>query len=262
MTNTKPAWADMDTQLAALSAPIDPKSVRKRKGAWCRHGNDTSCPKCLSYIDGLYVREALDAIFGPHRWGHVIKRLERAENASQRHIDYLAVVELYVVFADGTRVTHEDVGYGNEMVSEDRFNGGARPTVELAIKEAVTDGIKRCAINLGNVMGRSLYDKHNPIHRGEQDSHGVVPPDPYRDAGDRLLSAGKSGFIKRADIAAFFHEVSGGEHPLSNLGDRHPTTSDYRQGVLLLSPEELVKLGSWLDKQTSNLANRALDYTE
>jgi hypothetical protein len=47
-----------------------------------------------------------------------------------------------------------DYGYGD---GTDKTNPGKAH--ELAIKEAVTDGLKRCAKNLGPVMGLALYDK-------------------------------------------------------------------------------------------------------
>jgi recombination DNA repair RAD52 pathway protein len=54
----------------------------------------------------------------------------------------------------GVKTEFIDYGYGD---GSDKFKIGKAH--ELAVKEAVTDGIKRCAKNLGMSMGLALYDK-------------------------------------------------------------------------------------------------------
>ena len=42
---------------------------------------------------------------------------------------------------------------------------------DKAVKESVTDAMKRCFRTFGNQFGNSLYDKENPIHKGKKDDH-------------------------------------------------------------------------------------------
>lgn len=108
----------------------------------------------LSYLEGWYVIDRLNKIFGQGNWSyaHQYERLFEQENDDKWETAYLAKVYLNV-FIGNRHIALEDVGYGD---GKDRNRGKAH---ESAVKEAVTDGIKRCAKSLGMSMGLALYDK-------------------------------------------------------------------------------------------------------
>jgi len=122
----------------------------------------------LSYLEGWHVIDRLNQVFGNLKWSYDIEELKlvnEGKNAKGAFTaSYIARVRLTVPnFKDtpkeeamyyGSGTTYEDVGFGNGM---DRYDAG-KPH-ELATKEAVTDGLKRCAKNLGMSMGLALYDK-------------------------------------------------------------------------------------------------------
>lgn len=158
----------IEQQMNELSEGLPTAAVKKREGPG---------GKTLSYVDGVWVIEELNRIFGFDAWSDETVSLERAylERVTKKRRDgstyeasvtyYEARVRLKVRFADGTQVVREDTGSGN----------GEGPTAgeacEKASKEAVTDALKRCARKLGNRFGLSLYDRANPLHQGGEDSH-------------------------------------------------------------------------------------------
>jgi len=116
----------------------------------------------LSYLPGWYVIDRLNAIFGADGWSYDTTELRcvhsgeiTTRSGTTNSASYTATVALYVQFPgteSAKRIT--DVGFGN---GTDKGDPG-KPH-ELATKEAVTDGIKRCAKSLGNSLGLALYDK-------------------------------------------------------------------------------------------------------
>lgn len=255
-------WSSLESQIQALEAPIPATAVKKRAGSRCTHDKKQTppgCRTCLSYVDGTYTREVLDRIFGPHRWTHQVLELRQTPSPRQEQMDFVAVVRLEVTFADGTVVPHEDVGYGNEVVGKGRM-----PTSELAVKEAITDGIKRCSINLGNVFGRGLYDKENPVHLGGEDTHGVQPPDPKVELAGRLWAAMGNNFIRHEEFIAFCRTLvspDGTYHPIGDL-QRPLVKRDVWSGIQLLNPEDVKKTAEWVDSKTKSLAAKAPNFEE
>jgi hypothetical protein len=125
---------------------------------------------------------------------------------------YEAHVRLKVRFADGTSIVREDTGSGN---GDGNSTGEA---CEKASKEAVTDALKRCARKFGNRFGLSLYDKHNPLHNGGEDTHGEVEPEPERlvpahvkplsDIREHFAKLGEKGVIAFADTIGKFVTIT------------------------------------------------------
>lgn len=109
------------------SIPADAVSDRKGPGG-----------KTLSYLEGHYVIRRLNEIFGLG-WSYTTTIL--GCQGEGRNVQVMAMVRLTV--GDSVR---QDVGFGNG-------------DMELAHKEAVTDGLKRCARTLGESLGNALYDK-------------------------------------------------------------------------------------------------------
>lgn len=107
----------------------------------------------LSYLEGWYVINRLNEILGQGNWATLIDAPIAVANTEQdgRYVAAYMVKVRLEVKSLGT--LFEDFGYGD---GKDPHPGKAH---ESAIKEAVTDGIKRCAKNLGMSMGLALYDK-------------------------------------------------------------------------------------------------------
>jgi DNA recombination protein Rad52 len=117
----------------------------------------------LSYLHGHYVINRLNTIFGSLGWASDIKHIEKlfegrvaGSRGETNYVSYRATIRI-VVEHGGIRTEHTDIGFGD---GQDSNNPGKAH--ELALKEAVTDGIKRCAKNLGMSMGLALYDKDQP----------------------------------------------------------------------------------------------------
>lgn len=249
-------------QVSKCNAPLPGHALRKRKSPSCSHNNNTSCNSCLSYVDGLYVKLTLNDIFGPHRWDYEIVALERAASPAPTQCDYIAKVKLTVTWADGTKTSKEDVGYGNTVVKD-----ANRLTVELAVKEAVTDGLKRAAVSLGTAFGAGLYDKFNPIHHGGVDWHGVAQDAPHEvvqdfntsaavgaddgppDVAGMLLTCLRNKSITAEDVRTFFSGFD--QNPLSSRTERMGT-SLVEKGVASLTSSQASLVVDWLE----GLANR------
>lgn len=115
----------------------------------------------LSYLEGWYVIDRLNKVFGQGNWQYETVKIEKtaerevfnAAGKSGRGVAFLATVQL-TVDIDEQVVQFTDVGAGTGI---DYGNGLTAD--ESAAKEAVTDALKRCAKNLGMSMGLALYDK-------------------------------------------------------------------------------------------------------
>lgn len=115
--------------------------------------------KDLSYLETWYVIDRLNQVLGQGNWAyssevtHVHTGKVTFQSGETNSVHYIARVRL-VVTVDGQSTEFTDVGYGD---GTDKNNPGKAH--ELAVKEAVSDGLKRCAKNLGRSMGLALYDK-------------------------------------------------------------------------------------------------------
>lgn len=111
----------------------------------------------LSYLEGWYVIDRLNKIFGPLNWAKEVLDVRQVVNTTSKgeFPAYLVKVRLSILLTDakGTQsvVVKEAYGYGADKSSQNAH--------ELAIKEAVTDGLKVAAKDLGMSMGLALYDK-------------------------------------------------------------------------------------------------------
>jgi len=138
-----------DDQIQALAAALDPKRVKQREGA---------ARKRLSYIETWDAKRAANEIFGYGNWGYEIAELvdlgiekHTSSNGREGHrVAYRCRLRLLV---DDCHPV-EDVGYG-----EDVSYTSVLQSHELAIKEAVSDALKRALVAFGEQFGLSLYDK-------------------------------------------------------------------------------------------------------
>lgn len=114
----------------------------------------------LNYLPGFYVINRLNEVIGAGNWAYSseVFQLERGTVKTDKgevfSVHYMAKVRLAVTLAAGITTEFTDYGYGD---GTDKNSMGKAH--ELAIKEAVTDGLKRAARCLGNSFGNALYDK-------------------------------------------------------------------------------------------------------
>ncbi|MEQ8720979.1 MAG: Rad52/Rad22 family DNA repair protein [Sandaracinaceae bacterium] len=164
--------------------PLSPDAVKSRKG----RGRDS-----FDYVPGEYVIATLCEIFGSTGWSSKVVSLDRTtgpelfdktvkdwntrkERTEKRwRVSYIARVRLTCLESGATK---EDYGFGS---SEEKDPLAIH---ESAVKEAVTDAIKRAARQLGWRLGLALYDKERKHVRREDDDGDDAPRKgkPPRDA--------------------------------------------------------------------------------
>lgn len=115
------------------------------------------------YISAFDVITTANKIFGWDGWAYAVDRLEQTncgevektnrdgEAYMQWEIGYMAVVRVSV--CRGGIVGRQDVGHGQ---GHSKSLGDAH---DSAMKEAVTDALKRALRTFGNPLGLALYDK-------------------------------------------------------------------------------------------------------
>lgn len=121
----------------------------------------------LSYLEGHYVINRLNKVLGQGNWAYTsdVTLVDASDNPKGGYsVHYIAKVRLAVTLP-GTPTEFTDYGYGD---GSDKFLKGKAH--ELAVKEAVTDGLKRCAKNLGMSLGLALYDKTQENVQDEEET--------------------------------------------------------------------------------------------
>lgn len=128
----------------ALSAEFTNGEVRQFQG----RGGQT-----FDYIEDETVMDRLDEVLGTGAWSITVEPISVA--------DGIAKVRLSGFMPDGHEFTYEDFGYASNANGE-------------ALKEAVSDGIRRCGRFLG--IGRYLYKKHVTRQNGSGRRQPQRPP--------------------------------------------------------------------------------------
>jgi len=135
-------------QSALLNGKLDPKNVKKPSGSFGPKGD---------YIEGWHAIAEANRIFGFDGWSYEapdVKCVSQAERKIGRdQKDGWGVTYTAKVRVDVGGVVREDFGAGHGY---DTDLGLAH---ESAIKEAVTDALKRALKSFGNPFGLALYDK-------------------------------------------------------------------------------------------------------
>lgn len=139
-----------EEMIAKLNAKIPRSVVREREG---------SGGKSFSYLEGHYVIDQMNQIFGQGNWAYMTEEIRCVHTGTvegkygpSHTAHYIAKVRVEVP-ALGHAI-FVDVGYGD---GSDKQNPGKAH--ELAAKEAVTDALKRSCKSLGMALGLALYDK-------------------------------------------------------------------------------------------------------
>lgn len=132
--------------LDALRQPLDATRVGKRPGAG---------GKQLSYLEAHDVISEMNAVFGYDGWSDKTRELRPLPNETAPTCFY-AIVDVTVKIGSHF-ITKSGEGYGTVL----------KGNVELGLKEAASDALKRACRKFGNRFGNVLYDKEAPEHRGQ-----------------------------------------------------------------------------------------------
>lgn len=123
-----------------LKAPLDAAAVKPPPQG--KYGD---------YVEGTHCIREANRIFGYDGWNYQTTSLTCTNdkpNGDKHFVGYFAIVRVTV---DG--VTREDVGHGSGV---SKNHGDAH---DSAVKEAVTDALKRSLRTFGNTFGLALYEK-------------------------------------------------------------------------------------------------------
>lgn len=138
------------TQIDALSAPLDRKHVKSRSQAG----------RSLSYVEGWHAIAEANRIFGFGGWDRETVDLrecgETRQVGDKFRVAFICRVRIKVRSGDDDNwdaVVRDGTGYGSGI---DKDLGQA---YESAVKEAETDAMKRALMTFGNPFGLALYDK-------------------------------------------------------------------------------------------------------
>lgn len=135
-------------QLQLLNQELDSSRVKTRN-----KGNIN-----LSYLEGFDLIETANKVFGYGNYSYDIEKLDHIsteQNQNQNFvICYKAIVKVTVFDKDHIQnISRSDVGTGTGIAKTQS------EAHEGAVKEAVTDALKRALRSFGNQFGLSLYDK-------------------------------------------------------------------------------------------------------
>jgi hypothetical protein len=137
-----------DEQIELLLKPIHPNRVSNLRG--------------LSYVEGYDIRAELTRIFGFGRWSEdtmeqsLVCETEIKTNAGKPawYVVYRTRLRLTVFAPDGHEVTHYEGAHVGESTHPVRGEAHGN-----ALTNSQTYALRRCAINLGDQFGLSLYNK-------------------------------------------------------------------------------------------------------
>lgn len=138
------------TQYEQLIKPINPRRVNQRDG--------------MSYLEAYDVRAHLNRCFGFGRWSADLLDLTLLYETERKlsngkdgvAVAYRATVRLTVCAPDGTQLaTYTEAAAGDGVMPVTK----RMEAHDFAIKTAESQALKRCATNLGDGWGLSLYAK-------------------------------------------------------------------------------------------------------
>ena len=107
------------------------------------------------YVSGTYIKNKLNEIFGVGGWGYTSELNSiygPTDKSDKALLGYMARVTLTI----GDLII-SDVGTGEITFSKnDTFKIPKMDQIDKARKGSVTDGVKRCAVNLGSAFGLNI----------------------------------------------------------------------------------------------------------
>ena len=137
-----------DEQISLLLKPIHPNRVSNLRG--------------LSYVEGHDIRAELTRVFGFGRWSEetidqqLICETETKTKSGGNawYVVYRTRVRLYICAPDGSPICNYDGAHVGESTHPVRGEAHGN-----ALTNSQTYALRRCAINLGDQFGLSLYNK-------------------------------------------------------------------------------------------------------
>jgi hypothetical protein len=147
-TPVPPAGYLSQPQIDILLRPIHPRRVAVRQG--------------LSYVEGYDIRAELNRVFGFGRWsttilGQTLIAEDQVEMNNKRpgwNVIYRTSLRLIVRNPDGSLLAEYEEAHVGESTHPVRGEAHGN-----ALTNSTTYALKRCAINLGDQFGLSLYGK-------------------------------------------------------------------------------------------------------
>lgn len=218
----------------------------------------------LDYLTGFYVIARLNEVLGQGNWEYTVEDLSKVfegEVNGRYATSYIAKVGLTANLSkeakpatnpDGSisyysrfegKAYFSDYGYGD---GTDKINPGKAH--ELAVKEAITDGVKRCAKNLGMSLGLALYDKTQENVEDEQITKGTM--------GSTTTIGASAGSSSAAAHVNSNSEGGGNERP---TGD---TRKLIRSAVAVLNAQKKISVDNFKEKYTQGRSADQLNDTE
>ena len=179
------------------------------------------------YLEGWHVISEANRIFGFDGWSYDIYTLTQCHDAFKNEKGNWVVSYIARVKVNALEVVREDVGYGSGYA---RNPGDAH---ESAVKEAVTDALKRALRTFGNPFGLALYDKSR--------ANVEAAPEPKPAIYNSLVAELKKA-VAAADIGRMWRD--------QEFIDLRSSMSDEWQGKL---KDEATKIGNALKaKEAAN----------
>ena len=132
---------DWPTVSKELQKPLSPDAIKPPPQG-----------KYGEYVEALHVIREANRIFGENGWSYGVETLQLTNATSdggKHRVGYMALVHV-----DIAGVNRTDVGHGQGF---GKSEGDAH---DSAVKEAVTDGLKRALRTFGNTFGLALYEKN------------------------------------------------------------------------------------------------------
>lgn len=150
-----------------LLRPIRPERVKRRQGGG---GKD------LSYVEGYDIRAALNRMFGFLNWSietkvdilNTTQRLDDEGKPKSWVVTAQAFCRLTIHYRNNAPDPDNENPFGTDryfaqahyedVAADSAINANMGEAVDQAIKSAATGALKRCAANLGDQFGLSLYN--------------------------------------------------------------------------------------------------------
>jgi Rad52/22 family double-strand break repair protein len=222
-------------QWAQLIAPIRPQRVGHKDGQ--------------SHVEAYDCRAHLSRIFGFARWSEDVidvtmlyeqsKPHEKATEPPRWRAAYRATVRLTVNAPDGTVLaTYTETATGSNFGwLPDSKRDEAH---DMAIKTAASQALKRCAINLGDQFGLSLYNKGSlaalvggTIAAPPEERGAPSAPDVTAHLNEQLAPENPPAAQTPAPTDAA-PQAPSGQDPVSNIRDRILKATRKRELATLL----------------------------
>ena len=123
----------------------------------------------LAYLEGHYVFQKANEIFGPDGWGYTIIEGPEPLYLGEELMMFVALVRVEV---NGC-MPKTDVGC--TLVQRDRQGKISKDALRTAVKGCVTDAVKRALRSYGQALGLALYDDEYLAERVTGSSQAPAP---------------------------------------------------------------------------------------